>query len=177
VLAAGPAAATTDVEDVGGGPPGGCWRQVRQRPPPMLKTSMAGPLGVAVGISGSGHHRSLKTSMAGPLRVLAAGPAAATTDVEDVDGGPPGGCWRPRAPAACTEPQIPLIIIGLGQFSASLAGEVNNALVRGVHRPDPQPPIRKRQGNGAHMLRVQNQAKQVVSSRLPLAVVVARGDL
>jgi hypothetical protein len=27
------------------------------------------------------------------------------------------------------------------------------------------------------MLRVQNQAKQVVSSGLPLAVVVARGDL
>jgi hypothetical protein len=50
-------------------------------------------------------------------------------------------------------------------------------LVRCVHRPGPQPPIQKRQGSGAHMLRVQNQAKQVVSSGLPLAVVVARGDL
>jgi hypothetical protein len=60
------AAATTDVEDVDGGPPGGCWRQVRQRPPPKLETSTAGPLGV-----------------------LAAGPTAATTEVGDVDGGPP----------------------------------------------------------------------------------------
>jgi hypothetical protein len=50
-------------------------------------------------------------------------------------------------------------------------------LVRGVHRPGPQPPIRKRQGSGAHMLRVQNQAKQAVSSGHPLAVVVVRGDL
>jgi hypothetical protein len=62
VLAVGPAAATTEVEDVDGGPSCGCWWQVRQRPPPKLKTSMAGPLGV-----------------------LEAGPAAATTEVEDVD--------------------------------------------------------------------------------------------
>jgi hypothetical protein len=50
-------------------------------------------------------------------------------------------------------------------------------LVRGVHRPGPQPPIRKHQGSGAHMLRIQNQAKQAVSSGLPLAVVVAREEL
>jgi hypothetical protein len=37
-------AATTDVEDIDGGPPKGCWWQVRQRPPPKLKTSMVGPL-------------------------------------------------------------------------------------------------------------------------------------
>jgi hypothetical protein len=74
-------------------------------------------------------------------------------------------------------PGLPLIITGLGQFSAALAGEVNKTLVRCVHRPGPQPPIQKRQGSGAHMLRVQNQAKQVVSSGLPLAVVVVRGDL
>jgi hypothetical protein len=95
--------------------------------------------------------------------VLAAGPAAATTDVEDVDGGAPGfhgdnevssakkilvvtsdpgGCW-PRAPAACTDPQAALIITGLGQFSAALTGEVNKVLVRSVHRPGPQPPIQK----------------------------------
>jgi hypothetical protein len=37
--------------------------------------------------------------------------------------------------------------------------------------------IRKHQGSGAHMLRVQNQAKQAVSFGLTLAVVVARGDL
>jgi hypothetical protein len=47
--------------------PWGCWRQVQQRSP--LK---------------------LKTLMAGPLRVLAAGPAVTTIEVEDVDGGPPG---------------------------------------------------------------------------------------
>jgi hypothetical protein len=70
----------------------------------------------------------------------------------------PGGCWS-RAPTACTEPHTPLIIIVLGQFSAALAGEVNKALVRGVHRPGPQPPIQKHQGSGTHMLRVQNQAK------------------
>jgi hypothetical protein len=35
--------------------------------------------------------QKLKTSMAGPLGVLVAGMAAATTEVEDVDGGPPGG--------------------------------------------------------------------------------------
>jgi hypothetical protein len=32
----------------------------------------------------------LKTSTAGPLVVLVAGPAAATTDVEGIDGGPLG---------------------------------------------------------------------------------------
>jgi hypothetical protein len=60
------------------GPLGGCWRQVRQRPPPKLKTLMAGPLGV-----------------------LAADPIVATSEVGDVDGEPPGGCWR-QAPAAAT---------------------------------------------------------------------------
>jgi hypothetical protein len=50
VLAADPTAATTNVKDVDGGPPGGCWRQVRQRPPLKLETSMAGPLGVVVEI-------------------------------------------------------------------------------------------------------------------------------
>jgi hypothetical protein len=39
--------------------------------------------------------------MAGPCGVLAAGPAAAITEVEDVDGGPPRGCWR-QGPAAVT---------------------------------------------------------------------------
>jgi hypothetical protein len=68
VLVAGPAAATTDVEEVDSGPPGGCCRDFRQWPPPELKTSMTNTLGV-----------------------LAAGPAAATTDVEDVYGGPPRG--------------------------------------------------------------------------------------
>jgi hypothetical protein len=43
VLGACSAAITTEVEDIDGGPPGGCWRQVRQRPPLKLKTSMVGP--------------------------------------------------------------------------------------------------------------------------------------
>jgi hypothetical protein len=71
VLTVGPTAATTEVEDVDGGPPEGCWRQVRQQSPPKLKMSMAGSLGV-----------------------LAARPAAATTEVGDIDGGHPRGCWR-----------------------------------------------------------------------------------
>jgi hypothetical protein len=71
---------------------------------------------------------------------------------------------------------MPLINTDLGQFSAAVAREVNKALVRGVHRPGPQPPIQKYQGSGAHMLRVQNQAKQTVSYELPLAVVLASGD-
>jgi hypothetical protein len=70
-LAVDPVAAITEVEDVDGGPPGGCWRQVRQRSPSKLKMSMAAPLGV-----------------------LAAGPVAATTEVEEVDGSPSGGCCR-----------------------------------------------------------------------------------
>jgi hypothetical protein len=47
--------------------PLGCCRYVRQRPPLKLK----------------------KTSTAGPLGVLSVFPATATTEVEDVDGGPP----------------------------------------------------------------------------------------
>jgi hypothetical protein len=48
----------------------------------------------------------------------------------------PKGCW-PRAPAICDDPHAPLIITGLGQFSAALVGEVNKTLVRGVHCPGP----------------------------------------
>jgi hypothetical protein len=69
VSAACPAAASTEVEDIDGGPPRGCWWQVRHRPPLKLKTLMEGPLGV-----------------------LAACPTMATTEVKDVDGGTPGGC-------------------------------------------------------------------------------------
>jgi hypothetical protein len=86
----------------------------------------------------------LMMSMVGPLGVLAACPVAATTEAGNVNGRPPGlhgdnevgstkkmlvvtsesgGCW-PRAPAACAEPQTRVIIIGLGQFSAALAGDL-----------------------------------------------------
>jgi hypothetical protein len=41
--------------------------------------------------------------MAGPLGVLAAGPTATTTEVEDVDDRPPLGCWRQDPAAATTE--------------------------------------------------------------------------
>jgi hypothetical protein len=57
VMPACPAAATTKVEDVDGGLPGGCCRHVRQRSPLKLETLMAGPLEGAAGMSGSGHHR------------------------------------------------------------------------------------------------------------------------
>jgi hypothetical protein len=76
VFAAGPPAATIEVEDVNGVPPGGCWRQVRQRPPLKLETLMVGPLGV-----------------------LPVGPGASTTEVEDIDDGSPGGA-RARDPGA-----------------------------------------------------------------------------
>jgi hypothetical protein len=58
VLATGPVAATIDVGDVDGGPPRGCCRHVRQWPPLKLKTSIGDPLGGAGGRAGSGHHRS-----------------------------------------------------------------------------------------------------------------------
>jgi hypothetical protein len=47
VLPACPAAATTEVGDVDGGPPGVAAGMVRQRPPPKLNTSLMGPLGGA----------------------------------------------------------------------------------------------------------------------------------
>jgi hypothetical protein len=47
-----------EVGDVDDGPPGSADGKVRQQPPPKLKTSMAGPLGSATGMSGSGHHQS-----------------------------------------------------------------------------------------------------------------------
>jgi hypothetical protein len=58
VLAVGTVAATTEVEDVDCGPLRGCWRQVRQRSLPKLKTSMVSSLGRAVGMSDNGHHLS-----------------------------------------------------------------------------------------------------------------------
>jgi hypothetical protein len=86
VLAAGPTAATIKVEDVDDGPRGGCCRHVRQRPPPKLKTSMAGPLRGAAGMPGSDHHRSWRRRWRASWRVLAAGPIAVTIEVRDVDG-------------------------------------------------------------------------------------------
>jgi hypothetical protein len=53
-----PAATTSDVEDVNGGPPGGDGSKVRQWPPLMLETSMTAPLGGPSGRSGSGHLQS-----------------------------------------------------------------------------------------------------------------------
>jgi hypothetical protein len=125
VLSGFPVVATTKVGDVDGRPPRLCWQQVRQWPPPNLKTSMVVPLGGAVGISGSGHHRSwrcrwrappggycwdfrqrpppkLETSMAAPLGVLAAGLAATTTEVGYVDGGPLRGGAGAGDPGAAT---------------------------------------------------------------------------
>jgi hypothetical protein len=85
--------------------PLGCYRQVQQRPPSELATSMAGPLGV-----------------------LPAGPAVATTRVGDVDGGAPRGAagrsdsdhhrsWRRRWRA----PGGPLLLAAMSSFQR-LAG-------------------------------------------------------
>jgi hypothetical protein len=83
-------AVTTRVGDVDGGPPGGCYQQVQQRSPPKLKTSMVGPLGV-LSAGPAAATTVVEDVGAGPLGVLAAGPAAATTEDGDVDGGPPWG--------------------------------------------------------------------------------------
>jgi hypothetical protein len=139
--------------------------------------------------------------MAGPLGVLATGPAAATTDVEDVDGRPPVGAveifsnghhrscrrrWRtPLRPwryevssakkmlAVTSDPRGVLAQSSRYlhqatnpthnyrpwaiQCSSSQGGE--QGVGQRCPPSGPQPPIRKRQGSGAHMLRVQNQAK------------------
>jgi hypothetical protein len=78
VLPACPAAATTKVEDVDGGPPGRCCWHVRQRLPPKLKTLMAGPLGGADDRSGNGHHRSWRCLWRAPWGVLPVSPTLAT---------------------------------------------------------------------------------------------------
>jgi hypothetical protein len=69
VLAADPAAVTSKVEDVDGGPTGGCRRQGAAVAAAEVEDVDGGPSG--------GCWRQ--------------GPTAATTEVEDVDGGPPGG--------------------------------------------------------------------------------------
>jgi hypothetical protein len=109
---------------------------------------MAGPLGGAADISDSGHHRSWRRRWRAPWEVLPVSPAAGTTKVGDIDGGPPRGCCRyfgqrpPPKLETLMATAATLIITCLGQFSASLVGEVNKALVRGVHYPGPQTPIR-----------------------------------
>jgi hypothetical protein len=61
----------------------------------------------------------------GPLGVLAAGPAAATTDVEYIDGGPPGGFYRDfrqRPP-----PMLKTSMVGpLGVLAAGSAAATTN---------------------------------------------------
>jgi hypothetical protein len=52
---------------------------------------MAGPLGGAADISDSGHHRSWRRRWWAPWEVLPVSPAAGTTKVGDIDGGPPRG--------------------------------------------------------------------------------------
>jgi hypothetical protein len=72
--------------------PWGCHRQVRQWPSPKLKTSMADPLGVLV-VSLAVATTEVEDVDGGPRwGVLAAGPGAPTSKVEDVDGGPHAGC-------------------------------------------------------------------------------------
>jgi hypothetical protein len=77
-----------------GGPLVGVTRKILAAGTKLSKTLMAPPLWGAGGKSGSGHHRSWKHRWRAPWGVLAAGLTAATTGVGDVNGGPPGGCWR-----------------------------------------------------------------------------------
>jgi hypothetical protein len=77
-----------------GGPLVGVIRKILVAGTMFSETSMVGPLGVAVGRSGSGHHKSGRRQWRAPWRLLSGFSAAATTEVGDVDGGPPGGCCR-----------------------------------------------------------------------------------
>jgi hypothetical protein len=93
VLAVGLTVATTEVEDIDGGLPRGCWQQGPTATTTKVEDVDDGPLGGAGGKVQQRSPLNLKTLIAAPLGVLVAGLAAATTKVEDVDGGPPGGCW------------------------------------------------------------------------------------
>jgi hypothetical protein len=73
--------------------PLGCWWQVRQRPPPKV-----GPLGVLVACPTTTTTEVEDVDGRPPGAV---GLAAATTEVEDVDGGPPR-CARAGGPEAPT---------------------------------------------------------------------------
>jgi hypothetical protein len=66
VLAAGLTTDTTEDEDIDGGPPWWVPRQVQQQPPLKLKTSMTGPLGVLAAGPIAGTTNAKKTSMADP---------------------------------------------------------------------------------------------------------------
>jgi hypothetical protein len=93
VLTTGPAAGTTEVEDVDGEPPRGCYREVCQRPPPKLKTSIPSPCGV-LAAGPAAVTTKVEDIDGGPPGAPVRFSTAATTKVEDVDGGPPRGCWR-----------------------------------------------------------------------------------
>jgi hypothetical protein len=79
-LPVSPAAATTEVGDVNGG-----------------------PLGGATSISDSGHHRSWRRRWQASCGVLTVFLASATTEVGDVDGGPPWGALPVFLTAGTTE--------------------------------------------------------------------------
>jgi hypothetical protein len=69
--------------------------KVRERPPSTLRNIDGGPPGGAGARDlGVPTINAKKVNGRPPWRVLAAGPAAATTQARDVDGGAPGGCWR-----------------------------------------------------------------------------------
>jgi hypothetical protein len=82
----GPSAPTTYVDDVDGGPLG-VVPEIRERPSPMLKTSMTAPLGGDAGDSGA-HTTYLEDVNGGPLGGDVEGLGAPTTYLEYVDGEP-----------------------------------------------------------------------------------------
>jgi hypothetical protein len=63
--------------------------EIRERPPPILKTLISGPWEVMLEIW-ERPPLMLKMSMAGPLEGDVSDPGVPTTYVEDVEGGPPG---------------------------------------------------------------------------------------
>jgi hypothetical protein len=82
--------ATTEVEDVDGGPPGGCWRLGPTAATTEVKDVDGGSSGGAAGKVRQRPPPKLNMSMAGPWGCWWQGLAAATTEVEDVNGGPLG---------------------------------------------------------------------------------------
>jgi hypothetical protein len=67
---------------------GGCWRQGPATATTEVEDVDGGPLGVLVGRSDSGHHRSCRRRWRAPWGCWRQGPAATTTKDEDIDGGP-----------------------------------------------------------------------------------------
>jgi hypothetical protein len=119
VLAAGPAAATTEVRDINGGPPRGCWQylqelEVRERPPSTWKHWRRAPGRCQSWRSGSAHHQHEKVDDGPPGGAEAEGPIGSIIKVKTSTADPrevpqlkvrerPPSTWkrRRRSPGRC----------------------------------------------------------------------------